>query len=130
MTETMKGGTFDGFEVVSYYGREQAIDDGMLADVTEWASAKAGFLGGFRCPVVMTSKLWHAVNEQHAHQDTRGRAHDVLFLASIAMRRALARADYMEDFDCRLTVGRSQVQRLRVISDGDGVTVGFAEDEW
>ncbi len=124
------GGFWDDAEVISAYSQDQAIEDGVLADVTEWASHDKGFFGGFTCRVVMTAKLWDAVSRPVAHQDTRGRAHDVLWMASLAARRAIRLGDDRQDFDVLLHVGRSHKQRLRVILDGSGVTIGFAEDEW
>ena len=44
---------------ISIYTREQAIEDGVLVDVTEWAgSGPNGMLGGFSVPVAMTRALW------------------------------------------------------------------------
>jgi hypothetical protein len=48
---------------ISIYTREQAIEDGALVDVTEWASSGAnGMLGGLTVPVVMTRALWWVVD--------------------------------------------------------------------
>ena len=35
-------------EPISIYTRAQAIEDGTLIDLTEWASADKGFIGGAR----------------------------------------------------------------------------------
>jgi hypothetical protein len=73
------------------YTRAQAIEDGVLVDVTEWASADRGFLGGFRVPVALTGPLWAAIEAIPASAtgaDVRGRAHDVLWMASLACRTA------------------------------------------
>src|SRR5712691_13345787 len=48
-------------EPISAYTREQAIADGVLVDVTEWASADKGFIGGFTCPVALTAGVWALV---------------------------------------------------------------------
>ena len=40
--DVVKGGPWDGFEVMSVYSRKQAIDDGVLIDVTPLAK-KCGF---------------------------------------------------------------------------------------
>jgi len=49
-------------EPISIYTREQAIEDGVLVDVSDWAGpGPDGMLGGFRVPVVMTRALWWAV---------------------------------------------------------------------
>jgi hypothetical protein len=118
-------------EPISVYTRAQAIEDGALADVTEWASAERGFHGGFTCPVAMTAKLWAAVDGRKPRlQDTRGRAHDVLWMASLALRGLARRGESSGCFRVALQVGRTRNQVLRVVADGDGVTVGFREDEW
>ena len=117
-------------EPISVYTREDATEDGVLVDVTEWASADKGFHGGFVCPVAMTRKLWDAVDiDQRPHrtfQSTRGRAHDVLWMASLALRSG--KQDVC--FYCILSVGRTKKQILRAVLDGNGVTIGFREDEW
>jgi len=115
-------------DVISVYTREQAIEDGVLVDVTEWGSSTKGFIGGFNCPVVFTRALWGAVETKTTNQDTRGRAHDVLFMASLALKAALARKLDGTNFQVLLRVGRKVKQILRVVADGDGVTIGFPED--
>lgn len=128
--EVKAGGFRDDAEVISVYTRAQAIEDGMLVDLTEWASADKGFHGGFSCPVVVTAKLWAAIERKTGHQDTRGRAHDVLWMAILAAR-SMSRLGWTDGcFKVILQVGRVRNQMLRVILDGDGVTIGFREDEW
>lgn len=110
------------------YTRAQAIEDGELVDVSEWASRRE-MTGGFACPVAMTRALWALVSEERPHEDTRGRAHDVLWLASLALRGALAREDDRADFDVTVTGRDGKRKRsLRAVADGDGVTIGFPED--
>ncbi len=115
-------------EVISVYTREQAIEDGVLVDVTEWGSADKGFHGGFTCPVAFTAALWGAVERKVRFQDTRGRAHDVLWMASLALRRVMRSGVDSAFFGVLLQVGRTKKQTLRVVADGDGVTIGFPAD--
>lgn len=115
-------------EPISVYTRAQAIADGVLVDVTEWASAEKGFHGGFRCPVAFTANLWAAIDRKTAHQDTRGRAHDVLWMSSLALRGATKRGENQTGFKVLLQVARTKAQILRVVADGDGVTIGFPAD--
>ncbi len=78
-------------EVISVYTRAQAIEDGVLVDMTEWASADKGFIGGFKCPVAVTAAVWadiNAIPKSKGWQDVRGRAHDVLAMAALAARKA------------------------------------------
>jgi hypothetical protein len=131
MTTTGRDIELEGFwadaEVISVYTRAQAIEDGELIDMTEWASADKGFHGGFTCPVAMTRALWSVVQVEGTNRsgDTRGRAHDVLWMASLALRRALRAEQDRARFSVKL--GRSRVYLLAVI-DGDGVTIGQPED--
>ena len=53
MNEVIESGPFAGFEVVHRCTRAQAIDDGVLMDVTTQAK-----VCGFRIPVAMTSTLF------------------------------------------------------------------------
>ena len=74
-------------EVISTYTREQAIDDGVLVDVSQLAQ-EAGFI----VPVAMTSEAWRKCvywpTDYGSHQDETGRLWDVLYLAFLAMKRA------------------------------------------
>lgn len=73
--------------VIVRYTRAQAIADGVLVDVSEWASPKE-MMGGFTIPVAVTAAVWSLVNTpDQPHEDVRGRAHDVLWMASLAARR-------------------------------------------
>lgn len=77
--------------LIHSYTRAQAIEDGELVDLTEWASHDKGFRGGFQLPVAATRAVWgmvEAIPESKSFQDVRGRAHDLLFMASIAARGA------------------------------------------
>lgn len=127
-------------EPISVYTREQAIADGTLVDVTEWASADKGFMGGFRCPVAFTAALWLVVDidsrRNRGLQSTRGRAHDVLWMASLAVRGqaraamlgAAGNADVDALFRLILTNGRKRQAILRVVASAGEVTIGFPED--
>lgn len=64
------------WEVISVYTRKQAIEDGVLIDVTETAKE-----AGFRMPVALTSAVWAefvAVPDGVEAQDEAGRLWDVL----------------------------------------------------
>jgi len=113
-------------EPISVYTREQAIEDGVLVDVTEWARET-----GINGPTVITAALWHLVDIDSKPrpcptQSTRGRAHDVLSLAAFALRGALA-ARREPDVFYRCRLGRVTPQ-LRAVAAGDGVTIGLPED--
>lgn len=75
-------------ELVHSYTRAQAIEDGVLIDVTETAKE-----AGFRWPVAITAAAWSDCiawsdddNTDQVYQDQSGRLWDVLFMASYAVR--------------------------------------------
>lgn len=76
-------------EPISTYTRAQAIEDGVLVDVSEMAKE-----AGFKFPVAMTRAVWddcvtwsEADNKRQTYQDQAGRLWDVLWMASVAARR-------------------------------------------
>lgn len=71
---------FENADIIYSYTRAQAIDDGVLIDVTETAKE-----AGIRFPVVVTTGLWHRYivpdepSKLHC-QSTEGRLWDTLWL--------------------------------------------------
>lgn len=70
-------GFWDNAEIISRYTREQALEDGVLIDVTELAKE-----AGIKFPVAFTAGLWHDVAENIPERlqgiaDWKGRAWDV-----------------------------------------------------
>jgi hypothetical protein len=133
---------------ISVYTREQALEDGVLVDVSAWASnGPDGMMGGFRLPVAITRALWEVVDigapegrdEPRWHvlsrrrgESTRGRAHDVLWMAAVAARQNPS-AEAFQYSVLITTEGKSgRLVRKRVtlemVIDGDGITIGFPED--
>ena len=124
-------------EVIYAYTRAQALEDGVLVDV----SAMAGE-AGFRFPTVITADLHAALTpnrrERSLGQSYEGRLWDVLFLASMAARRTIW--DSQAAFSVSLAVCPGERGRLRrrtlhlwiVIGPGDigepVITIGFPED--
>ncbi len=79
---------FDNMPVISCYSRAQAIEDGVLADVSESSEAKEL---RFRFPVALTSAVWVKCVEvpDGVHcQDWHGRLFDLLFMMRGAMLSA------------------------------------------
>ena len=88
-TQPIEKSFWDDAEIISTYTRAQAIEDGMLVDVTETARE-----AGFRYPVAMTSAAWSDCvawtdedTQRQAPQDESGRLWDVLWMAKQAARR-------------------------------------------
>jgi hypothetical protein len=135
-------------EPIAVYTRQEAIEDGVLVDVTAWASTGPdGMLAGFTAPVAITRALWAVIDVdaqgasdevrwrvrvRQRGESTRGRAHDVLWLARVSAGRH-PDADRVR-FPVLMTVeghaGRAVRKRLIVEAriDGDGVTIGLPED--
>lgn len=108
--------------VISSYSRADAIADGTLVDMHEWASDTKGFIGGFKVPVAMTRAVWTRIEkfDKRSGQDERGRAHDVLFMSSLALRSALRRNQERALFKVLMS-GRYAM--FRIVLDGDGATI-------
>lgn len=82
-------GSFWG-EPIHVYTRAQALQDGILVDVSDTARE-----AGFRLPFAMTAAAWadavawsDADTARQVPQDQSGRLWDVLFMACLAARRA------------------------------------------
>lgn len=76
--------------VIFRYTRAQAIDDGVLIDLTPWARET-----GFRVPVACTHTVWQRYvappeGTESLGQSARGRAHDLLWMLLLAIKRQRA----------------------------------------
>ena len=73
-------------EVISRYTRKQAIEDGVLIDISEWAKEY-----GFKYPVAVTIGVWSLVNDPEgmkcAGQSAKGRGLDVVAMLKMYGRR-------------------------------------------
>ena len=68
------------------YTRKQAIEDGVLVDITETAKQ-----AGIKFPVAVTSTVFFgyvALDPMPPYQDLKGRLWDLVWMCSAAMRRA------------------------------------------
>ena len=86
-TESTNQNPFEDAPIIFRYTRKQAIEDRVLIDLTEWASET-----GFRVPVACTHAVWadHIEPPSGTHemgQSERGRAHDVLWMMYLAIKR-------------------------------------------
>lgn len=75
---------FGGFDLIHSYTRQQAIEDGVLVDVT--ATAREA---GFRYPVALTATVFGAFVEVPpgvSGQDAAGRLWDLLWMLRHAIR--------------------------------------------
>ena len=75
---------FNESDLIYSYSRAQAIEDGVLVDVSDTARE-----AGFSIPVALTAAVWADIEdipESQSHQDVQGRLWDVLYLASVTAR--------------------------------------------
>lgn len=79
------GGLWDDAEIISVYTRAQALEDGVLVDISELARE-----AGFKFPVAVTQGVWGVLNpskELEAEgQSWKGRAWDMLTILRLAIR--------------------------------------------
>jgi DNA repair protein RadC len=125
-------------DLIYAYTRSQALDDGVLVDVTQMASK-----AGFRYPTAITADLHARISpndrEKALGQSYEGRLWDVVFLASFAARR-VGMAD-RGSFDVSLfeaeaapphRTRRNNLKLWMVVGPGDQgepvITIGFPED--
>jgi hypothetical protein len=119
-------------EIIFSYTRAQAIADRVLVDVTPTALE-----AGFRFPVAVTAALMAAVEtipQQYSHEDTEGRLWDVLWMASLAARKAKPGCSRIV-FEVILHIEETRRKYQAVILDiGPGetdepvITIGFPAD--
>lgn len=81
------GGLWEGAEVISVYTRAQALEDGVLVDLTGWAHE-----AGFKIPFAVTRGVWDVLKpskELEAEgEDEAGRAWDLFTILLLAIRGA------------------------------------------
>ena len=86
---------FEGAPLIYNYTRKQAIEDGVLVDLTAWAQET-----GFTIPVACTASVWNQFivppgNTQAQGQSERGRAHDLLWMLYVSIRQQPNVADLL-----------------------------------
>ncbi len=113
--------------IISRYTRELAIEDGVLADVTEQARET-----GIILPTVLTDHLHQTLEnipDTSAGQDYRGRLHDVLWMTFLKLKSMQARKMAAEDFPAAVEVIiDGNLHKLWIVIDGDGLTIMYPED--
>ena len=77
--------------VVFSYSRAQAIEDGVLVEVTETARE-----AGFQWPFAATTEVWALIEQiprEYSHEDIEGRLWDILTTARWSVVRCFKRDD-------------------------------------
>ena len=77
---------FEDAPVIFSYTRAQAIEDGVLVDLTAWARE-----AGFKVPVACTSTIWQGYivpppGTESLGQSERGRGHDLLWMLYVSIK--------------------------------------------
>jgi len=115
-------------EPIYIYTRKQAIEDGVLIDVTETAKE-----AGFKVPVAVTCTLHEIINtvSKKSYQSFEGRLWDVLYMGALAARNNPTQSTIL--YVLRLTHGRKKNITLKMIisggDDGEPVITIMLPDE-
>ena len=109
---------FDDAEIISRYTRAQAIEDGVLVDMTLEPFGSLAREAGIKWAIAMTSTAFHefvAVYEGaqgHAGQDLKGRWWDVVFMFR-RTRREISPLEARWKLVVRDPDGRSRLKELK-----------------
>lgn len=102
-------------EVISSYSRRQAIEDGVLADLS--ALAPEVCAQHFRHPVACSAGVWalieKAIGSRTACNDLNGVVHDILWMSK-AMGRRVAGDEQTRVFPVIITGGRKRNHTLKI----------------
>lgn len=117
-------------EPISVYTREQALSDGVLIDVTRWAS------GCFRNPVALTQALWETLSDlpEGQNQDTLGDRVKELLRAAMEIARGHSHATSQLSFPFLIATKRGLRSLELLAHSGPGdrgepvITIGFPSD--
>ncbi|MGH7297521.1 MAG: DUF6573 family protein, partial [Polyangiaceae bacterium] len=106
----------DDFELISRYSRAQALEDGVLVDVSDAARET-----GLRFPVALTHAAWTLCVSmtpaaETAGCDERGRLHDVLYMLLCAIRRSRTGREVSFEVLCVTTRLRPTCVPLRAVA--------------
>ncbi len=108
--EIIKGGQWDGFEVISTYSRSQAIEDGLLIDVSSVAKE-----AGIKFPVALTRAVWEKyveIPQGVTGQDIQGRLWDVVWM----FKKQIQAGDQMTfKVYVRNSAGRPRLETLKAV---------------
>lgn len=126
---------FEAGDVVFRYTRDDAIQDGVLVDVSNVAKEV-----GFRIPLALTARVFAECvcwpETEKALQDEQGRLRDVLFMAALAGRAANRGGEGRLDFELYLVPRGGHTQELTKLSlhvgpgdHGEPVATILAPDE-
>ena len=122
-----KENPFQDFEVVSEYSRASALEDGVLVDISALARE-----AGFKIPVCITSGVHELCDPKDIPcQDYTGRLWDVLWLASLTVRRMIRENVERDTFNVlfQQKVGRRKVLLVVAFNSVEGFTIMLPEED-
>jgi len=102
---------FEDAPVIFSYTRAQAIEDGVLVDLSAWAQET-----GFKVPVACTSTVWQGYvvpppGTEALGQSERGRGHDLLWMLYVAIKAS--KDSQRDQFLYRVLFCRRRARRKR-----------------
>ena len=105
--------------IIYQYTRAQALEDGVLIDVSEIAAES-----GFKYPTAVTAAVWNDYiswdDNERAYQDEAGRLWDVVYMASIQLYRYKGSEAYYNFYSIPRGKMKAKLAKLKmVISAGD-----------
>ncbi len=111
--------------IISRYTRENALEDGVLVDVTEQAKET-----GILLPTAITDHLHHVLEDippRSRGQDWRGRLHDVLWMTFLKLKSMQTKQEKEFPAEVKVIID-GEIQPLWAVIDGDGLTIMYPED--
>jgi hypothetical protein len=112
---------FDDAEILSRYTRAQAIEDGILVDMTVEPFGSLAREAGLKWPICMTATAFHEFvavvdgAKGHVGQDVKGRFWDVVFMFRHT-RREVSPLEARWKLVVRDPDGRSRMKELKCVS--------------
>jgi hypothetical protein len=116
----MSPSLFDDAEIISMYTRAQAIEDGILVDMTQEPFGALAREAGLKWPIAMTMTAFVdfvAVSDAkgHADQDVKGRWWDVVFMFK-RTKRSISPLEARWSVFVRDPDGRVRQKELKCVS--------------
>jgi hypothetical protein len=118
----MSAQLFDDAEILSRYTRAQALEDGILVDMTVEPFGSMAREAGLKWPIAMTSTAFHAcvaIDEEeskgHSSQDVKGRWWDCLMMLR-RTRREVSPLEQRWKLIVQDPDGRSRLKELKCVS--------------
>jgi len=113
MSETTMTDLF-GDNIIYEYSRQEALEDGVLVDVTETAQEL-----GFLYPVAVTQAVQGLIDNippaKQVYQTPAGRLWDILSIARIAIKTAIDKKVSIIHFQVLLAVGRKKKFTFKIV---------------